>query len=458
MKPQHLNIIIGGSHNLLEFIIKPANSFVFSFAETDFRKMNMIPSFDFFVCGLSASAFSFEDDDDTSSWSLFDFGKDTLCGGPRVVDESVETIFRPISAGESSARDLYLQEQITTTWDAPIGQNKSVTMSVPSTRGEVNDIDRHKQAASSSIQNSNPTSSPKSLLNVIPNEPNSPGSSSHQLTVDPNIENLLPEDFIPPRHVFSRSFDIRETGSSLMATCMDTTPSPPVLKQPDSSSICVTGTPTVYGTIQLQPNDVICGRGSPSCIHTGNLAFKRVIKKYEMEYLCSKRSDKPKIALKLLEVFRGKGMRFVKREREPPDNGRFVWVEIDDKQAYEKICQSLREGAPHLRRQMMANQASRRTNSTGGSISRCYGHSSSSHTVNNMMKETEIRPGHEVYGREFHSAVPSAKRVLFDSPVQMTLMTHGADVRRDARDDRNYSMRHLPMDPAGGWIPHCRTD
>ncbi len=387
----------------------------------------MIPSFDFVVCGMSASAFSFEDDEE-SSWSLFDFGKDTLCW--RVADESVETIFRPTTAEDSATRETYLQQHMAT-WDPPLYRDKSLT-SAPS-RDEVN-IDRNQ--TDSIIRNSDPTKSPH-RPNVIPNDPHSPGAPSHQSTCDPNIENTLPKEFIPPRHTFSRSFDIREAGSSLMDNCLDSTPSP-LLKQADSSASRVAGPSSISRTIELQPNDVICGRGSPSCIHAGNVAFKRVIKKHEMEYMCSKRSDKPKIALKLLEEFRQNGMRFVKREREQ-DRGRFVWVEIDDKQAYEKICQSLREGAPHLRREMLANQACRRANSIG---------SNSSH---NIMNDSH-RQGSELYERE-HLLVPSGKKGLFEVPSQT--ITRTAGIPRDARDDRNYSMRYLAMDHEG--MPSCRT-
>jgi hypothetical protein len=106
---------------------------------------------------------------------------------------------------------------------------------------------------------------------------------------------------------------------------------------------------------ELKPMDVICGRGMNTSVHPGNVAFKKVMKKHEMEYICAKRSTKPKIAMKLLEDFRRHSVRFVKRERD--GQGRFMWFDIGEQRAYEKVCQSLREGAPQLRRQMLASQA-----------------------------------------------------------------------------------------------------
>ena len=54
--------------------------------------------------------------------------------------------------------------------------------------------------------------------------------------------------------------------------------------------------------------------------------------------------------MQVLEVLKERKVRFVKREKE--DCG-MIWVEISEKRAYEKVCQSLRDGAPELRRRMM---------------------------------------------------------------------------------------------------------
>jgi hypothetical protein len=36
-------------------------------------------------------------------------------------------------------------------------------------------------------------------------------------------------------------------------------------------------------------------------------------------------------------------------------HGRFGWEAIEEKRAYEKVCQALRDGAPELRQRMLAS-------------------------------------------------------------------------------------------------------
>lgn len=62
--------------------------------------------------------------------------------------------------------------------------------------------------------------------------------------------------------------------------------------------------------------------------------------------------------MELMEILRSRGARFVKREKR---NGYSIWIEIRDEAVYEKICQSLREGAPELRRRMLASDVRKST-------------------------------------------------------------------------------------------------
>lgn len=104
--------------------------------------------------------------------------------------------------------------------------------------------------------------------------------------------------------------------------------------------------------VDLRPTDVVCGRGAPTSLHPGNRAYQKIIRKHAMEYLCSARSEKPAMAHKLMDDFRARGIRFVRRERNPTGGG-WVWVPIGTDKTYDKVCQSLREGAPRLRRKLM---------------------------------------------------------------------------------------------------------
>lgn len=93
-------------------------------------------------------------------------------------------------------------------------------------------------------------------------------------------------------------------------------------------------------------------------VHPGNHVYRALIRKHETAYLCAKRSDKPVIATQVMETLKGRGVRFVRRERHPKSG--LGWVELEENKVYEKVCQSLREGAPELRRKVLAADARKR--------------------------------------------------------------------------------------------------
>jgi hypothetical protein len=106
----------------------------------------------------------------------------------------------------------------------------------------------------------------------------------------------------------------------------------------------------------LQSLDIVCGRGAPKNFHYGNQVFLELVKQYQTKYFCAKRSDKSVIALKLLDIIKARGGRFVRRQKAA---GRFCWEPISDKSAYERVCQALRDGTPDLQRQVLSTLASR---------------------------------------------------------------------------------------------------
>ena len=142
----------------------------------------------------------------------------------------------------------------------------------------------------------------------------------------------LPEDFLPPRHNFSRP-----------PTQPDFVPSASsILKHDDNDDFIW----------ELRDTDILTGRGAPTKFHSGNQWFRDIISQYQTSYICSKRSDKPRIAKEVQELIRSRGGRFLKRHHRAA--GRAAWVKIGEQQAYEKVCQSLRDGAPEIRRQMLS--------------------------------------------------------------------------------------------------------
>ena len=103
------------------------------------------------------------------------------------------------------------------------------------------------------------------------------------------------------------------------------------------------------------PHDVLCGRGAGILKHAGNLRFRELVKNKQQEYLQLKKQQK---------IFLTQSIVFAVRNLSPP--GRFLhrdgmgrWNEIGDQKANEKTAQSLREGAPKLKKVLEAKSQKR---------------------------------------------------------------------------------------------------
>lgn len=299
-------------------------------------------------CGLhSASMDSDEDSESSSQFSIMDFFQDfPLCCQDT---EAVEAIFRPYNQNEDSGREVITHGNriMEKPWRPPRYRDTSLQV-------DPRDTEDDSKPSASSPKTITPSVGVISCDDSIPSQKH---DSSPRSTISNGKDISLPADFIPPKNPISgpKSFEFEAFSRQDQNSLPD--------RSVDEDSISLSYSKSQSSTsstanISLGPEDVVCGRGAPTSIHLGNLAFKKTIKKHEMTYLCSTRSEKPKVAMKLLDEFRARGVRFIKRERN--EDGSFVWVDIGKQRSYEKICQSLREGAPQLRRQMMATEAKRR--------------------------------------------------------------------------------------------------
>mmetsp|Transcript_25212 Transcript_25212/g.28731 ORF Transcript_25212/g.28731 Transcript_25212/m.28731 type:complete len:795 (+) Transcript_25212:282-2666(+) len=101
------------------------------------------------------------------------------------------------------------------------------------------------------------------------------------------------------------------------------------------------------GIKEPHENDVLYGRGGGTNHHPGNKRYRRKVEGRKLDYVNSKRLDKPLVALEIIKTW---------RSQEPP--GRFLklddktalWMDVGDKKAREKTSQALREKAPEIRR------------------------------------------------------------------------------------------------------------
>jgi hypothetical protein len=283
-------------------------------------------------------------DDNSSHYSIMDFfqGFPLCCRDT----EAVEAIFRPpIDTTDSDREEITHGNKIMEKpWRPPLYRDTSL-LAAP------RDVEEESQPPLSSPKTITPSIGVVSYNDSIPSQKHI--SSNPRSVIKTNEDVTLPPTFVPPTNYFPRrrSFEFEVFSRQ----DQNNHPNPSVDEDSLSHSYSKSQSSSSTTNLRLEPKDVVCGRGAPTSIYPGNLVFKKTIKKHEMTYLCSTRSEKPKIAMKLLEEFSTRGVRFVKRERN--NDGGFVWVEIGEQRCYEKICQSLREGAPQLRRQLMATEA-----------------------------------------------------------------------------------------------------
>jgi hypothetical protein len=277
-----------------------------------------------------------EDIDSGAHYSIMDLFQDySLCCQDT---KAVEAFIRPPTDTEDPDREgiAHANKIMEKPWRPPLYRDTSLVVAALDAEGE-------NQSQLPSPMIITPSVGVISCDDSIP---------SRSVVKNDGDVSFLPPEFIPPRDPLpkSRSLDVEIFSSKHL---IDRTESS---TEKDALSISYSKPfSTSTAKMRLKPKDVVCGRGAPTSIHPGNLDFKKIVKKHEMNYLCSTRSEKPKIAMKLLEEFQTQGIRFVKRERN--DDGSFLWMEIGEQRSYEKICQSLREGAPKLRRQMMSAEA-----------------------------------------------------------------------------------------------------
>ena len=165
-----------------------------------------------------------------------------------------------------------------------------------------------------------------------PSHPPHHASASAPTSYKPE-SSRIPDAFIPPRHAYSHSTPTKVTpirsGGSGAA---------PVFEMHDSEEDPTEPSPSSEVIWDVLPNDCLCGRGAPVNYHQGNQFFRDLVKDYQTVYLCSKRSDKPRIALEVLEIVQSRGGRFLRRVKTSYNGrSRYAWEEIGPKRAYEKV-------------------------------------------------------------------------------------------------------------------------
>jgi uncharacterized protein (DUF2132 family) len=104
--------------------------------------------------------------------------------------------------------------------------------------------------------------------------------------------------------------------------------------------------PTVI--LDLNPNDVLLGRGTGTAVYEGNVKFRILIKEYKEQYMSddTTRHTKAVIANRVVNIIRSRGGRFVRKVKEEKARGvanREVYHEAEEEVALEKCKQALRQ-------------------------------------------------------------------------------------------------------------------
>jgi hypothetical protein len=83
--------------------------------------------------------------------------------------------------------------------------------------------------------------------------------------------------------------------------------------------------------------------GGATNSHSGNRAFRALVKDHQKRYLQAKKRDKPSVASIVVELIRNKGGRFLRRY-DTNHHGQVLWVDIGDERAREKTCRKFING------------------------------------------------------------------------------------------------------------------
>jgi hypothetical protein len=98
---------------------------------------------------------------------------------------------------------------------------------------------------------------------------------------------------------------------------------------------------------ELNPDDILFGRGAPISRHIGNKRMHRVVSQYQEQYIKTSRNDKARLVHEVVGVIKENGAKFLKRLE-----GFDLWVEVvDQNEIYDKVSHALRGQASRNRQQ-----------------------------------------------------------------------------------------------------------
>merc|ERR1719171_703042 len=110
--------------------------------------------------------------------------------------------------------------------------------------------------------------------------------------------------------------------------------------------------------IEINPDDVLCGRGGLTNTHVGNRKFRHIVGEFQKEYLVARKKAKREIAERVVARIHENGGRFLKMDKQ--SNGEILWKEVPKNKAIGKTSQCLREGLDVRRKTVRPEKLVRR--------------------------------------------------------------------------------------------------
>jgi hypothetical protein len=86
-----------------------------------------------------------------------------------------------------------------------------------------------------------------------------------------------------------------------------------------------------------------CSGGATNS-HSGNRAFRALVKDHQKRYLQAKKRDKPSVASIVVDLIRSKGGRFLDKYKHTSQQGHVLYFDIGDDRAREKTCRKWHDG------------------------------------------------------------------------------------------------------------------
>ena len=109
---------------------------------------------------------------------------------------------------------------------------------------------------------------------------------------------------------------------------------------PPAQPICPPSDGPIYESHNnINPHDVLCGRGGGTNSQVGNRRFRKLVQEFQPTYLMARRKEKPLLARTIVLIIRKRGGHFLKKDEETGE-----LYEVGDLKAEAKTSQALREG------------------------------------------------------------------------------------------------------------------